>query len=304
MAIHIVPEHRLSARQIAATSAIRPLLAADLPHLYQQRADRLLQLAADHPFGDYLRFAAGVARAQRRVLETRPLADGVNPPAAAEGALALDAATFARTPQWRDMLRALIALLLPDAAPAVRQALDTLSSLPDSMLEAEAQALLSGDFARADSARAPFVWAALSLYWAQLAGRIGGQAVADGGRRQYCPLCGTAPAASVIHGKGGVPGLRYLHCALCESEWHLVRAVCSSCEQTDDLAYWSLDATQAAVTAESCGHCRSYLKVIRQDKEACAESLADDLASVILDAKLEEKGFSRSGINPFLFPAG
>ncbi|MFN6883591.1 formate dehydrogenase accessory protein FdhE, partial [Proteus mirabilis] len=29
---------------------------------------------------------------------------------------------------------------------------------------------------------------------------------------------------------------------------------------------------------------------------------ADDLASLILDAKMEEEGFARSSINPLLFP--
>ncbi|NDL61807.1 formate dehydrogenase accessory protein FdhE [Acerihabitans arboris] len=304
MAIHIVAEQDLTERQVSSSTAIPPLLIADLPRLYQQRADRLLRLSADHPFGDYLRFAAGVVQAQRRVLEALPLDAGAPLPAPDNGAPPLDAAVFPRSPRWRDMLRALILQLLPAAAPTVRRALETLSSLPDSVADAEAQALLNGDFARADSARAPFLWAALSLYWAQLAGRIQGHALADGGRRQYCPVCGGAPVASVIQAKGAVPGLRYLHCALCESEWHLVRAVCSSCEQTDDLVYWSLDDRRAAVTAESCGHCHSYLKVVRQDKDAAAESVADDLASIMLDAKLEEKGFSRSGINPFLFPAG
>jgi formate dehydrogenase accessory protein FdhE len=47
------------------------------------------------------------------------------------------------------------------------------------------------------------------------------------------------PVASIVH-QGNEAGLRYLHCSLCESEWHLVRAKCSNCEATRDIGYWSL----------------------------------------------------------------
>ncbi|WP_413734071.1 formate dehydrogenase accessory protein FdhE [Sodalis sp. RH21] len=304
MAIRIIPEAQLAAWPLDAVSAIQPLLRADLPRLYQRRADRLRQLAAGHPFGDYLTFAAGVVSAQLRVLHAMPLDADAGLPAAEDGAPPLAAAALRRAPQWRRMLRRLVAELRPEASPTVRQALDSLAALTDDELENRAQSLLDGDLAAVGSDLAVFLWAALSLYWAQMAARVRGQARADGGQRQFCPICGSAPVASVIQGKGTVPGLRYLHCALCESEWHMVRAVCSNCEQSDDLVYWSLDDRQAAVKAESCGHCDSYLKILFQDRDAAVDAVADDLASIILDAKLEAQGFSRSSINPFLFPAG
>jgi len=78
---------------------------------------------------------------------------------------------------------------------------------------------------------------------------------------------------------------------------------CSNCEQTRDLNYWSLDSEQAAVKAESCGDCGTYLKILYQEKDPQVEAVADDLASLVLDARMEEEGFGRSSINPFLFPA-
>ena len=39
-----------------------------------------------------------------------------------------------------------------------------------------------------------------------------------------------------------------------------------------------------------------------QEKDPKVEAVADDLASLILDAKMEQEGFARSSINPFLFP--
>lgn len=135
-----------------------------------------------------------------------------------------------------------------------------------------------------------------------MASQIPGKARAEyGEHRQFCPVCGSIPVSSVVH-LGTVNGLRYLHCNLCESEWHVVRVKCSNCEQTGDLNYWSLESEQAAVKAESCGDCGTYLKILYQEKDPKVEAVADDLASLILDAKMEEEGFARNSINPFLFP--
>lgn len=96
------------------------------------------------------------------------------------------------------------------------------------------------------------------------------------------------PVASVIH-MGTTNGLRYLHCNLCESEWHVVRVKCTNCEQTRDLNYWSLDSENAAVKAESCGDCGTYLKMVYQEKDPKVEPVADDLATLVLDAKWKKK---------------
>ncbi len=181
--------------------------------------------------------------------------------------------------------------------------LDNLGKASAHELELMADALLNREFGKVGSEKAPFLWAALSLYWAQMASLIPGKARAEyGEQRQFCPVCGSIPVSSMVH-IGTVNGLRYLHCNLCESEWHVVRVKCSNCEQTRDLNYWSLDSEQAAVKAESCGDCGTYLKILYQEKDPQVEAVADDLASLVLDARMEEEGFGRSSINPFLFPA-
>ena len=40
-----------------------------------------------------------------------------------------------------------------------------------------------------------------------------------------------------------------------------------------------------------------------QEKDPHVEPVADDLASIFLDIEMEEKGFARSGLNPFVFPS-
>lgn len=72
-------------------------------------------------------------------------------------------------------------------------------------------------------------------------------------------------------------------------------------EQSGKLHYWSLDDEQAAIKAESCDDCGTYLKILYQEKEPKVEAVADDLASLVLDARMEQEGYARSSINPFLF---
>lgn len=165
-----------------------------------------------------------------------------------------------------------------------------------------ASALFASDFSLVSSDKAPFIWAALSLYWAQMASLIPGKARAEYGEaRQFCPVCGSMPVSSMVQ-IGTTQGLRYLHCNLCETEWHVVRIKCSNCEQTRDLNYWSLENEDAAVKAESCGDCGTYLKILYQEKDPKVEAVADDLASLILDAKMEQEGFARRLDQPVPVP--
>ncbi len=42
--------------------------------------------------------------------------------------------------------------------------------------------------------------------------------------------------------------------------------------------------------AESCGDCGTYLKIMYQEKDPKVEAVADDLASLVLDARMEQEG--------------
>lgn len=279
---------------------VTPLLLPQLKLHYQKRGDRLRKLAGDHTMGDYLTFTAGIATAQQQILDELPLPDSVN----ARLELSEEQAPLAwsrlqRDPYWQQVLGLLIDKLRPEATPEAQAVLDELQNSSAGQREQWADSLLAGHFAEVGSGRALFLWSALSLYWAQLAARLPFEAVAElGEQRQFCPVCASAPSASVILGNG----LRYLHCGLCESRWHLVRSKCSNCEETGKLHYYSLEREDAAVKAESCGDCNGYLKVFHQSRERELEVFADDLASLALDAEMEREGFGRSGPNPFLFP--
>lgn len=301
MSIKILPENEI--KQKASSFEHPPLLFANPKNLYHRRAKRLRELAKDNPFGDYLEFCANLVEVQLDLLQT-PIADYSAEITAcvaqSGGHKPLNAKNFKRSDEWRQLLFALIEKFKPYANDQVLISLETLEKCSASELNAYADDLLNERFELVPTDKAVFIWAALSLYWTQLAQQLPRQTQTEIGERQTCPVCDSAPIASVVH-FGETQGLRYLHCALCESEWNMVRAKCSNCEQSGKLDYWSLNSVEAPVKAESCGDCESYLKVLYQDKDPHVEPIADDLATLFLDAEMEQKGLARSGLNPFLF---
>ena len=277
------------------------VLFANPKNLYQRRAKRLRELAKDHPLSDYLLFAADVVESQLATLEKNPLPTqniehltGVEP---------LNAKTFNRSPIWREYLSEILHEIKPKANEQVAATIETLEKASSAELEEMATDLLAQEFHLVGSDKAVFIWAALSLYWLQLAQQIPHKTLLENAENlQHCPICGELPVASMIH-IGTSQGLRYLHCSLCESEWNLVRAQCTNCNEHDKLEMWSFNEELALIRAEACGSCESYLKMMFQEKNPNVEAVADDLASIFLDVEMEEKGFARSGLNPFIFPA-
>ena len=304
MSIRILPENEI--KQAAASYTAPPLLFSNPKNLYQRRAARLRELAQDHPLADYLLFAAAIADAQLALLESMPIPQDPRLQALSSEQLAnkpLDVKNWQRDSIWRKLLTALLEKLKPSANDQILTTIEWLEKAADSELEDLADKVLAQEFATISSDKAVFVWAALSLYWLQLVQQIPHNAKQESTENLHCcPVCNTAPTASLVH-FGSQQGLRYLHCALCESEWNMVRSQCSNCGQNKELDYWSIDDYMAAIRSESCGSCKSYLKIMFQEKEPKVEVIADDLASLFLDIEMEEKGFMKSGLNPFIFPA-
>ncbi|AIR90771.1 formate dehydrogenase accessory protein FdhE [Pseudomonas cremoricolorata] len=283
---------------------IAALLLPDLRQHYGRRAVRLRRLAEAHEHGAYLGFAAQVAEAQQALLDSLPLrAESVQPLLANFGHGApLDVYRLKRSGYWQMALEYLLGQL--DAQPdgALDEVIQGLLAMGPEQREVCAEHLLQGRYGQVESGQAVLLWAALMVYFTQIAAALPLSAqAAVGEQRQLCPVCSSAPVASVIL-SGKQAGLRYLHCGLCESRWHMVRVKCSNCEATGKLDYWSLDQHDSAVKAESCGDCDSYLKVMYSEHDPAVDPVADDLASLALDAELEQQGFARSSLNPFVFP--
>jgi len=150
---------------------------------------------------------------------------------------------------------------------------------------------------------APFIMAAQQIAWTRHAASLEAASVAAPATAHSCPICGSAPVAGVIHVGTEAGGLRYLHCSLCHTAWHHVRAACIACGEGKDISYRSIDDHEDGARAEACDACHSYLKLLLAEKVPGAPNLdpiADDMASLALDILVSEENYQRIGINPFL----
>ncbi|MCX8999689.1 formate dehydrogenase accessory protein FdhE [Rhizobiaceae bacterium BDR2-2] len=273
-----------------------PVILPDLAQAYYaRRAARLRQLGETSELAAYLGFAADITDVQDAASALVPAHEAralpIDPVAEAEGGL------------WLPLLDALVDGLRARVTETVRPHLDHVAEMSGEARRQAAAALAGGRFAEVPAEVAPFVWAAFSIWLRALAAGAILPSTGDDAAAEHaqCPVCGIAPVASVIL-TGARQGLRYLHCALCETDWHMVRAKCSNCGDAGKLEYLSFETAEASVRAECCGHCKGYLKVVSLDRDHAADVVADDLATLPLDAAVEEEGYRRTGFNPFALP--
>jgi FdhE protein len=280
----------------------------DLPSLFERRANRLTAVAAGHPLGDYLEFVAALtlsqaAAAPRLPTGTLPGADQIS--FHHENKLPiLDRLTWRRDPSWLAALDGILDGLRHVAKPdAAKDALERLRTMDAGGREALADGLLGIDAGGGDPAMACFVSAALQLYWTRMAALLDANDVRPVEPAGLCPVCGSAPFASVVYAQGSLQGVRFLCCPLCASEWHFVRIKCANCQSTKGIAYHHVAGQPSAMKAETCEECRTYTKILYMDKDPDAEPFADDLATLALDILVGEAGWTRATANPFLVPA-
>jgi FdhE protein len=237
----------------------------------------------------------------------------------------------ARPARWREVLVRILDRLQDraGAGPALSAVLAGLRTHGDAALDALADAVLAQRVEALDPALAPFVAAALQTVWTHLASQLQVRDIPYMETGTVCPVCGSQPVASVVRIGGASQGYRYLQCALCASEWHMVRVKCSHCEHNGKIAYHGLDGTGAdgettaagpfpghedgaraphkandprsAARAETCDDCYTYRKIFSQEHDFEVEPLADDLASLTLDVLVAEAGYERASINPLLW---
>jgi FdhE protein len=213
----------------------------------------------------------------------------------------LRAKVFPRAPVWRAGLRHILAALAPNVLPqAARVVIERLKNTDDPGLERLADTLLAEDDPEFDRAAAPFVAAALQVYWLHMATSLGLEAFGRLEAPYLCPVCGAAPVASVVRLGGAHDGLRYLHCSLCSAEWHAVRIKCVFCESTKGISYYGIEGGNGAIKAERCEGCESYLKILYMEKDLNVDAVADDVASIALDILMADSGVVRNGVNFFL----
>ncbi len=292
------------------SSSEPPAILAPEADLFSRRAARFEQLAEGHSLGDWLSFLGALSRAQQEALQALP-----NLPIPDAAALArarehhmpsLPAQSWPRAAAWHQSLRSIAAAVLPAAPESARADIAGIATLPADRIEALAERVLHTELYGDDAALLPYVGAALQVLWTGLARKVS-HGVTPLDVPGICPCCGFLPVASIVKTVGEVSNLRYLHCALCNTEWNLVRVKCAACDSTEGIGYRELQGEPVkqpgAVRAETCDSCKSYLKIVYQEKGGL-DPVADDLATLALDILIDEAGYSRAGPNLLLVPGG
>jgi FdhE protein len=301
-------------RVVAAPRVVLP----DTSALFAERASRFAQLAQGHPMAEYLQLMAAIVRAQHAVIGRRtalPVPEAALEQSRDYGMPPLSALSHPRDAQWRGDLADLLDELA--AHPRAAAACARLRALDATALEAQADRVLAGQTLDDDAALVPFIGAALQVYFTRAAAALDVNIVKNFDVPTVCPVCATRPVASIVRVGGDRNNLRYLACALCNTEWNVARIKCSACEhylsltsaeaaETDEVsitgAATNTAGAEAARKAEACDECKSYLKIFYQEKDAYVDVQADDLASLSLDLLVDERGFGRSGPNLLIHP--
>ena len=274
--------------------------------VFADRAARLRTLAAGHAMQGYLEFIAIVADEQHKLLGRMPPV--ALPPATTialcneHGMPPLNVLTLSRDPQWCNGLRHLLHEIAARTSGAQAEAVRRLEACSYDVYERQASALLVGDAFEIDAAAAPFIGAALQVYFTHLVIALGETAFPRTDVATLCPCCGSRPVASIARVGANETGYRFLHCALCSAEWHMVRVKCSACGSTKGISYFNIEAASEAVKAECCDECKTYLKIFYLEKDTSLVPAADDLASLALDMLVDREGYNRIGPNPLFLP--
>jgi FdhE protein len=286
--------------------------------VFAVRAARLRSLAPKSGIGTYLLFLAAVVDAQHSALtqlKIESATDAHLKRAAEHGMPPIPPAGWHTHPQWFETLNQLCLALgtRADLPMPVVEILARLRRAPSRWLAGQIEKLLENVAEGVEAAAAPLLMAALQVHGVARAARFDAAAVRPLDVSGLCPLCGTLPVVSRVCANAPYQGYRYLHCALCATEWHLVRVQCSLCGASGkSIAYQSVSAksddapdlgSEAAVRAETCDACKGYRKILYEEKDMAVEPLADDLASLNLDLLLGASGYHRASSNPLLWQA-
>ncbi|MEN5034667.1 formate dehydrogenase accessory protein FdhE [Pseudomonas sp. TWI929] len=297
--------------QIEASAVMPPFLHLPPANLFELRAARLEQLAEGNALGDYLKLIARLCRIQQQLVDNppgeMPVVEERQRLCISHGLPPLAADSLVREGPWLVWLQALLEHFENDTSGPLGEALQVLRGSDDNQRKGWGIALLAGQYNAVPAALVPFLGAALQAAWSSWLLALPTPELKPGDSLAQCPACGSPAMAGVVRNRGKHNGLRYLACSLCACEWHVVRVKCVYCESSKDLRYTSLEDDRhapgkAPLRAECCPGCECYLKQNYLENDAAAEPLADDLASLALDMRLDEEGFHRLAPNLLLAP--
>lgn len=275
--------------------------------LFENRSGRLELLAQTSELAPYLRFIAGIAAAQSRIQDNLP-----EPEAPAADVLER-AREFGMPPLDRNRVEmdevlgetldrlfdAVATLEKPEAAQA---ALARVRAAAPEQRVGIVHGVLSDAIPADAMAEHVYVAAGVQVHFARLAAKLDKTKLARIGDGM-CPCCGGPPTSSLVVGWMGAEGARYCSCSLCGTLWNVVRVKCVLCGAGKGIGYREIEGGPGTVKAECCDSCRSYVKILYQQKDTGLDPVADDIASLGLDLLMRESEYHRGGFNPFLLGA-
>ncbi len=297
----------------------QPFPSVVLPNdteLFANRARRFRHLANGHAMHQLLDVLGKLSHAQHLAYGARkasPIPDETLQQSREHGMPALSYQAE-RSPDWQHDLDHILQTLKAGDEPVLKEAAEKLDAFDEAGRESIADAIFGGGIAGGDEQThalvAPLVGAALQVAWTRQAASMNNDEVGLIGSSTVCPVCASRPVASVIEVAPDQSNLRYLHCSLCSTQWHMVRVTCTACESTKGITYLSLNGVEADepsrkiafARAEACDDCHTYLKIFSREKEPMMEVGADDLATLTLDMLTDEAGYLRSGPNLLFSP--
>lgn len=272
--------------------------------LFGVRARRLRTYAAVSPLKPYLDFVAGIVDAQQAIVPTLPPVE-MPDEEALERARAFQMPPLDRVRTTLDDTLETTLDSLFDAARHVGmtreagEALARVRQVDGAERARMVQDVLSHDMPVETLAEHVFVAAALQVHFARLASRLDAKKlvpVGDGA----CPACGGPPVASLIVEWPNAHGNRFCACSLCSTLWNYVRIRCCSCGTTKGIGYQEIEGSPGTIKAETCDECRTYVKVMYQNRDVTIEPVADDIGTLALDMMMREGPYRRAAFNPFL----
>ncbi|WP_421988450.1 formate dehydrogenase accessory protein FdhE [Roseococcus sp.] len=295
------PDPSMIGRIVKPPFAILPDPAA----AFTQRAARFAELAESGELAPYLRFLSGLCTVQAELSASLPPPAPL-PPEQVERARAgamppLDRKLLEKAPELRDTIaRFLEAVSALDMPPAAVEGLVALRVASPEGLDEMIGNVLADAFPFDALPQHLFLSAAVQVHASRLAATLEAErlvAVQVG----LCPVCGGPPAGSIVSGRLGTENSRYACCAFCATQWNEVRIKCLACGSTKGIGYKSAEGEEnAVIKAETCDSCRSWVKVLYQNRNPSLECIADDVGSLGLDLLMQQTEYRRAGFDPFL----
>jgi formate dehydrogenase maturation protein FdhE len=249
---------------------------------FERRADRAdLVLRQTETAEDPLRFAAGLYRAQARVV------------AAIEAAHAEQPLTGHLDEEAERLLSA-ASSVIRYAAEEGPEALSEEARARQKDLPSTARARLLVYWAGDRPSTEDYLSRAVLRPYVELL-RALNRAPDRVHRRGQCPFCGGFPWIAARRDASTMEGARrMLGCALCGGEWLFGRILCPSCFEGDPDKLPSFQSDKHPnVRIEACETCHRYVKSLDLSEDARPIPEVDDLVSLSMELWAVDQGFTR-----------